>query len=126
MNRATRISAERAIERPDLDARFRERTGFHFLTLLEGKADCAMLLRAGTRSDPCGRRSSARAAAASPPGACTTTATARWRSTAPASSSRDARTHFALVDAAMPARETEVWTLDERRQRRIRSSPERA
>ena len=46
---------ERAIELLDLDARFRvSATGFHFLLLLEGKADCALLLREGTKKwDSC-------------------------------------------------------------------------
>ena len=115
VNRATRdLRVERAIERLDLDARFRvSATGFHFLTLLEGKADCAMLLRAGTKKwDSCAGEALLRAR-----GGCVTDAAGRLYdygdgalalNRAGLISSRDARTHFALVDAAMAsARETE-------------------
>lgn len=114
VNRATRdVRVERAIERLDLDARFRvSATGFHFLTLLEGKADCAMLLRAGTKKwDSCAGEALLRAR-----GGCVTDAAGRLYdygdgalalNRAGLISSRDARTHFALVDAAMAsARET--------------------
>lgn len=88
-------------------------TGFHFLTLLEGKADCAMLLRAGTKKwDSCAGEALLRAR-----GGCVTDAAGRLYdygdgalalNRAGLISSRDARTHFALVDAAMAsARETE-------------------
>ena len=75
VNRATRdLRVERAIERLDLDARFRvSATGFHFLTLLEGKADCAMLLRAGTKKwDSCAGEALLRAR-----GGCVTDAAGR-------------------------------------------------
>ena len=114
VNRATRdVRVDKAIARLNLDARFRvSATGFHFLTLLEGKADCALLLREGTKKwDSCPGEALLRAR-----GGCVTDAAGRLYDYGDGAmalnlsgliSSRDARTHARLVDAAVAvARET--------------------
>lgn len=114
VNRATRdVRVDKAIARLNLDARFKvSATGFHFLTLLEGKADCALLLREGTKKwDSCPGEALLRAR-----GGCVTDAAGRLYDYGDKEmalnlsgliSSRDARTHARLVDAAVAvARET--------------------
>ena len=114
VNRATRdVRVERAIARLHLDARFRvSATGFHFLLLLEGKADCALLLREGTKKwDSCAGEALLRAL-----GGRVTDAAGRLYDYGDGAmalnlsglvSTRDARTHARIVDAAVAvARET--------------------
>ena len=114
VNRATRdVRVDRAIARLDLDARFRvSATGFHFLLLLEGKADCALLLREGTKKwDSCAGEALLRAR-----GGRVTDAAGRLYDYGDGAmalnlsglvSTRDARAHARVVDAAVAAaRET--------------------